>query len=193
MRKHISVAELVMVIGGAITFIFSFFSFWGVGGFRVSAWGNGTFPLASIPAILGGAMLIVGIVEQAGSKLPEPVLSFTWRQIRFTWGIVAAAIMLSYLIMDKGEASLKVGGIFMLLGALTMGTGSAMALLGRGSHQLAVPGADRTTKATAILPPPPPLPRLRRRPRSRSRADDPGRGFSRRRRSRPSARRPRWG
>ena len=159
MRKHISVAELVMVIGGAITFVFSFFSFWGFGGLRVSAWGNGTFPLASIPAILGGAMLVAGIVEQAGSKLPEPVLTFNWRQIRFTWGIVAAAIMLSYLIMDKGGASLKLGGILMFLGALAMGTGSVMALLGKGSHQLAVPGADRTTtKATTTMPPPPPPP-----------------------------------
>lgn len=157
MKKHISVAELVMVLGGAITFVFSFFSFWGVGGFRVSAWGNGTFPLASIPAILGGAMLIAGVVELAGSKLPEPVLTFTWRQIRFTWGIVAAAVMLSYLIMDKGEASLKVGGIFMLLGALAMGTGATMAVLGKGSHLLAVPGADRA-RATDTMPPPAPPP-----------------------------------
>ena len=56
----------------------------------MSAWGNGTFPLASIPAILGGAMVIVIVVEQAGVKLPEPVLTFTWRQVRFTWATVAA-------------------------------------------------------------------------------------------------------
>ena len=103
MRKHISVADLVMVIGGAITFVFSFFSFWGVGGFRVSAWGNGTFPLAIHPGHPRAApWLIVGIVpSRPGSKLPEPVLTFNWRQIRFTWGIVAAAIML--LLPDHGQ------------------------------------------------------------------------------------------
>jgi uncharacterized membrane protein AbrB (regulator of aidB expression) len=107
----------------------------------VSAWGNGTFPLASIPAILGGAMVVVIVVEQAGVTLPEPVLTFTWRQVRFTWATVAAGIMLGYLIMDKGGASLKFGAILMLLGAIAMAVGAFMEILGKGTNLLAIPGA----------------------------------------------------
>ena len=140
MKQHISVARLVLVIGGAVTFLFSFFSFWGSGGFSVSAWGNGTFPLASIPAILGGAMVVVIVVEQAGVTLPEPVLTFTWRQVRFTWATVAAGIMLGYLIMDKGGASLKFGAILMLLGAIAMAVGAFMEILEKGTNLVAIPG-----------------------------------------------------
>ena len=147
MKQHISVARLVLVIGGAVTFLFSFFSFWGSGGFSVSAWGNGTFPLASIPAILGGAMVVVIVVEQAGVKLPEPVLTFTWRQVRFTWATVAAGIMLGYLIMDKGGASLKFGAILMLLGAIAMAVGAFMEILGKGTNLLAIPGVGGRTRA----------------------------------------------
>jgi len=93
-----------------------------------------------IPAILGGAMVVVIIVEQAGVKLHEPVLTFTWRQVRFTWATVAAAIMLSYLIMDKGGAALKFGGILMLLGAIAMAVGAFMEILGKGTNLLAIPG-----------------------------------------------------
>ena len=158
MKKHIAVANLVMVIGGAMTFMFSFFSFWGVGSFRVSAWGNGTFPLASLPAILGLAMVIVGMTEQAGIQLPEPVLSFSWRQIRFTWATVAAGIMLCYLVMDKGGGALKLGGLVMLLGALAMAVGSFMEMLGKGTNLVSIPGVRSSGVRAAPLPPPPPPP-----------------------------------
>ena len=144
MKKNISVASLVMVIGGAMTFLFSFFSFLGNGGVSVSAWGSGTFPLASIPAILGGAMVLVVVLEQVGTKLPEPILTFRWPQIRLTWGIVAATIMLSYLVMDKGGAALKFGAIVMLLGSLAMAVGTFMDILGKGTNLVAIPGLDRS-------------------------------------------------
>ena len=79
-----------MVIGGAVTFLFSFFSFWGSGGFSVSAWGNGTFPLASIPAILGGAMVVVIVVEQVGRQAARAGPHLHLAADRFTWATVAA-------------------------------------------------------------------------------------------------------
>ena len=132
-----------MVVGGAMMFLFSFFSFVEYGGLSVSAWGSGTFPLASIPAILGGAMVIVVVVEQAGVKLPGPVLTFTWPQIKLTWGIVAATVMLSYLVLDKGGGSLKFGGIIMLLGSIVMAVGTFMGILGKGTNLVTIPGLDR--------------------------------------------------
>jgi hypothetical protein len=154
MKKQISVANLVMLVGGTVTFLFSFFDFFGVGGFATSAWGSGLFPLATIPAILGGAMLVVCVLEQVGTKLPDQVLTFNWKQILATWGITSLAIMLAFLIVDKNGQSLKFGGILMLLGSIAMAVGSLLALLGKGTNLLAMPGGGSTTPT----PPPPPAP-----------------------------------
>jgi hypothetical protein len=155
MKKQISVANLVMLVGGAVTFLFSFFPFWGAGSSDTSAWGSGVFPLATIPAILGGAMLVVCVLEQVGTKLPDEVLTFNWRQVLATWGITSLAIMLAFLIVDKPSGlSLKFGGILMLIGSIAMAVGSVLALLGKGTNLLALPGGGSTTPT----PPPPPAP-----------------------------------
>jgi hypothetical protein len=159
MKKHISVADLVMLIGGAVTFVFSFLPFWGQSGFDTSAWGSGLFPLATIPAVLGAAMVLVVVLEQVGTKLPEPVLTFSWRQIELTWGIVAATIMVSFLILDKGGVDLKLGAILMLIGSLAMAVGAFMAVLGKGTNLVAIPGmSDANKDGPPSSPPPPPPP-----------------------------------
>ncbi len=163
MKKQISVANLVMLIGGAITFLFSFFDFIGSGSFGQSAWGSGLFPLATIPAILGVAMVVVCVLEQVGTKLPEHVLTFNWKQILFTWGVTAFTIMLAYLILDKSSLSLKFGGIVMLLGSIAMVVGATLSLVGKGSNMLAMPGGGSGTPTPpppppATPPPPPPPP-----------------------------------
>src|SRR4051794_26152109 len=160
MKRQISVANLVMLIGGVITVVFSFFDFEGYSSFSESAWGSGFFPLATIPAILGLAMTVVCIMELVGTKLPAEVLTFNWRQIKFTWGVTAFAIMLAYLIVDKGPASLKFGGILMLLGTIAMAAGSTMAILGKGTELVNLGGGSTTPEpgAAPSAPPPPPPP-----------------------------------
>ena len=94
-KRQPTVADIVMMAGGAITFLFSFFAFWDDSGRTENAWGSFAFPLATIPAILGLAMVVVVALEVfAGVKLPDQVLTFNWKQILTTWGVVAAVIML---------------------------------------------------------------------------------------------------
>ena len=52
MKRQPTVADIVMMAGGAVTFLFSFFSFWDQGGLSENAWGSIAFPLATIPAII---------------------------------------------------------------------------------------------------------------------------------------------
>jgi hypothetical protein len=161
MKKQISVANLVMLIGGAITFLFSFFDFIGSGDVSTSAWGSGLFPLATIPAILGGAMVVVCVLEQVGTKLPDQILTFNWKQILVTWGITSLVIMVAYLVLDKSPLSFKFGGILMLLGSIAMAVGSILAILGKGTNMLSLPGGSSgasgsTTSGTTTPPPPPP-------------------------------------
>jgi len=163
MKKQISVANLVMLIGGAITFLFSFFDFIGSGDVGTSAWGSGLFPLATIPAVLGGAMVVICVLEQVGTKLPDEILTFNWRQILVTWGVTSLAIMVAYLILDKNPLSFKFGGILMLLGSIAMAVGSILAVLGKGTNMLSLPGGSSGTSGTTMsgttpAPPPPPPP-----------------------------------
>ncbi len=162
MGKNITVANLIFAIGGLVTILFSFFGFVGGGGESRSAWSSdvfGLFPVATIPAILGLAALVLGILELIGTvKLPPQVLTFDWKQIKVTWGIVATVMMLAYLITDKGNASLKVGAWFMLLGSIAMAVGSIMGILGLGANTVAMPGGQPGTGQPGAAPPPPPPP-----------------------------------
>jgi hypothetical protein len=151
MTKPFSVANVVMIIGGAVTFLFSFLGFLGTDNQSLNAWGRSLFPLATIPAILGAAMVVVCVLDQVGTKLPEPVLTFSWRQILFTWGVVAFTIMVAYVVLDTGVLTFKVGGVFMILGSAAMAVGSLVSLLGIGTADVTASGGDRLT-------PPPPSP-----------------------------------
>ena len=70
--SDISVADIIMVIGGAITFLFSFFDFCGDGGVSISAWGDGTFPLASDPGRSSGLAMVVRRAARAGGDASSP-------------------------------------------------------------------------------------------------------------------------
>ena len=106
MKRQITVADAIFGGGSLLAFLFSFFDFIGAGSFGVSAWASGGFPLGTIPAILGLLGVIVVVLDLTGAaKLPDQVLTLNWRQIRLTWGITAAVIMICYLIVDKSSAS----------------------------------------------------------------------------------------
>jgi hypothetical protein len=161
MDKKISVANLVMLGGGAVTLLFSFFHFWDFGDLGgASAWNTdyGAF-VTTIPAILALAMVVWSLAELAGVSLPAKVLTFDHAQLKATWGITAAGTMLAYLTVDGDKG---IGFVFMLLGSVAMGAGAVMALLGKGSDVVALGAtkqastADRPAAATVTPPPPPP-------------------------------------
>jgi hypothetical protein len=162
MKRQPTVADIVMFVGGVITFIFSFLHF--VSDFN--AWSSdvfGLFPVTTLIAVLGLAMAVFVALEIfAGFKLPT-FLTFTYRQMYVTWGIVAGGLMLCYLVMDKQGADTGAGLYLMLIGSLAMAVGAILNVLGLATQTVNVPAgttnagaAPGTPAARPTVPPPPP-------------------------------------
>ena len=155
MKKQMSVANLVMLAGSVVAFIFSFLSFYKFGDEGRSAWSGDAFAFATaVPAILALALAVVIVLELAGVDLPAEVLTFNWPQIKATWGIAAVGIMLSWLTVDTGGADKGAGFWLMFLGSIAMAVGAIMALLGKGTETVKL-GGTSTSDATPPPPPPP--------------------------------------
>ena len=162
MSSKISVANLVMLAGAVVTLIFSFFAYFKFGGESVNAWDGDALAFATtVPAILAIVMAIWIGLELAGVSLPEQVLTFDRNQLKATWAISAAGIMLSWISADVGSTDKGIGFWFMLIGSLAMAVGAVMALLGKGTETVDIPGVGGTSTGTAgtaadDMPPPPP-------------------------------------
>ncbi|HMK12416.1 MAG TPA: hypothetical protein VK461_12580, partial [Acidimicrobiales bacterium] len=119
------------------------------------AWGSVLFPIATYVALFG---LIVGgsaaLRIFAGTKLPEPIVGFTWKQIRLALAIFAGLLMIGFLILsdapDKG-----IGFWFMFLGTIALVVGSVMETIGF-NPQPAAGGGGAAPGASPPAPPPPP-------------------------------------
>jgi hypothetical protein len=158
MPKKITVADLVMLAGAVVTVLFSFFDFFDEVG---NAWDTDFLAFAStVPAILALVMGVWIVLELTGTSLPEAVLTFSRAQLKATWAITAAGIMLSWLTVDAGGADKGIGFWLMFLGSIAMAVGAVMALLGKGTDTVDIPGAstpDRgATTPDSTTPPPPP-------------------------------------
>ena len=165
MGKKITVADLIMGVGGIVTFIFSFLAFYKFGDVKINAWDtDGPAFASTIPAILGLVMAVWIALELAGVALPEQILTFDRKQLKATWGIAAAGLMLAWLPSqgDKGA-----GFYLMLIGSLAMAVGAVMALLGKGTETVnlgsaakpgstANPGSTTGAPPSTTMPPPPP-------------------------------------
>ena len=153
MKKQLSIANLVMLAGSVVAFIFSFLAFYKFGDEGRSAWSGDAAAFATtVPAILALALAVVIVLEMAGVDLPADVLTFNWSQIKATWGIAAVGIMLSWLTVDFGGADKGIGFWLMFLGSIAMAVGAIMALLGKGTE---IVGGG--SSSSAAPPPPPPV------------------------------------
>jgi len=118
MKRQPSVGEWVILVGGAVIFVFSFLDFFDDGGFSVNAWSDLTFPLASFVAIFGLIMALhVALTTFADVNFPDTVAGFTWPQIHLILGFINTLIMVGYLLLAEGPDT-GVGFILMLLGAI---------------------------------------------------------------------------
>ncbi len=127
-----TLAQVLIGGGGAITFLFSFLDF--SRGFGANAWDTDVFAFAStVPAILGLVAAVWIGLEIAEIDLPDDVLTFNAAQLKVTWGISAAGIMLSWYGANEDKA---IGFWLMLLGSLAMAVGAVMSLLGVGNDPL---------------------------------------------------------
>ncbi len=133
MKRQPTIAEIIMLAGGAITFLFSFFNFIGDGDEGRNAWSSDVFalfPNTAVIALFGLATVVVILVMWLLNPTLPKILTFDWKQILFAWGATSALFMLCYLITEKNGANFKIGGIFMLLGSLAMAVGATLNLLG---------------------------------------------------------------
>lgn len=164
MKRTITVADLIMGAGGVVAFLFSFLAFFKSGRSSVNAWDGDAGAFATtVPAILGLVMVVWIVLELAGVSLPERVLTFDHAQLKATWGIGAAGIMLSWLSADFGGADKGIGFWLMLIGSFAMAVGAVMGLLGKGTDTIELPGANdragaRSSAGSSDAPPPPPPP-----------------------------------
>jgi hypothetical protein len=156
MKKQLSVANLVMLVGSVVAFIFSFLAFYKFGDESWSAWSGDAGAFATtVPAILALALAVVIVLDLVGVDLPAEILTFNWSQIKATWGIAAFGIMLSWLTVDFGSLDKGIGFWLMMLGSIAMAAGAIMALLGKGSETI---GGGASSASQSPPPPPPPPP-----------------------------------
>src|SRR3954453_7030248 len=142
MKRQPTVADIVMVVGGVVTFIFSFLDFFE----GTNAWASGLFPVTTIIAVLGLAMAVFVLLDLlADFRLPT-FLTFNYKQMYVTWGITAAVFMLAWLIIDGPDK--KAGLYLMLIGSLAMAVGSILNILGLATQTVAMP-AGGTAAGTA--------------------------------------------
>jgi hypothetical protein len=152
--KNLTLARLLVGGGGAIAFIFSFLDFAAEGRFGVNAWDTDAWAFAStVPAILGLVAAIWVGLEIAEVKLPDDVLTFNAAQLKATWGISAAGIMLSWFSTNDSKA---IGYWLMFIGSLAMAAGAIISLLGIGNDPLSAGNTATTgTDSTATASPDP--------------------------------------
>jgi hypothetical protein len=146
MKNKITIADLIMAVGGIVTFIFSFLAFFKRGDFSASAWDSDAGAFATtVPAILGLVMVVWIALELAGVSLPEQVLTFNRAQLKTTWGISSAGIMLSWISADFGGTDKGAGFWLMFFGSMAMAAGGLMAVLGKGTDTVDIPGVGEST------------------------------------------------
>jgi hypothetical protein len=127
MKRQPSVAEWVILAGGAVAFFFSFFSFWDQGGFSPNAWGDLAFPLATYVAIFGLVMAAqIALTTFTEAKLPEAILGFSWPQVHLILGLFNTLIMVGFLIFKGNTPDQGFGQILMLLGAIATLVGAIL-------------------------------------------------------------------
>lgn len=136
MKKQPTITDIIMLAGGAITFLFSFLNYVELGDEGRSAWGEGNFPLITIPALLGLAMAVSVLLEWFVAPALPKILTFDLKQMYVTWGVVAAVMMLAYFVTDKGGLDTGIGAILGLLGSLAMATGAILNVLGVATNPL---------------------------------------------------------
>lgn len=165
--NDVSPGKLTTIIGAAVVFLFSFLP-WASASNRFisvsrSAWSSGFFPMATwapIFAVIVGALVALQAFKVV--EFPEKILDFTVDQIVLVLSGFTLLVTMSYLITDKGGASVGFGLILCLLGAIAMVAGYFMDQAGVGENPnagqpgyQAGPGGPPPPSGTAGAPQPP--------------------------------------
>ena len=134
-------ANIVILAAGAVMVVASFLGFYKIdlpavlGGSRsFSAWSQGQFMIATLPALLGLVMALhVALVAFANIDIPDMVLGLSWDQIHLALGFQAALMMVAFLLRSNPYGSLGIGFWLMLLAGIALFAGAIMRVTGTGS------------------------------------------------------------
>ena len=122
--------EIVILASGTMIFIFSFFTWLDFGPVDRTAWDDGSFPLHTLPVVLGLVMATQIALDRFGApEFPNEVAGFTWPQLHLVLGAVAALNMIALFItttLDGDPPDLAFGFWFSLLGSLGLFVGAVM-------------------------------------------------------------------
>lgn len=152
--NDVSPGKLVIIIGAAVSFLFSFLPWATVSGYgsgiSANAWGSGMFPMATWVPVLA---LVVGFIASAQAfeyvELPAKIWEFTLDQIVVVLSVFSLLITLSFLVVDKGGASNGFGLFLSFLGTVAMVAGFFLdrAGIGVNPNAKASPDVPRSSSA----------------------------------------------
>ncbi len=120
---------ILILVGGGLVLIGSFLDFVSSGSFGVSAWDGDfvPFPVTIIPVLCGVAMAVhIGLTTFASVNLPDKVLGLGWIQIHLALAFQAVALMVTFLIVEKGGADIGIGLWLMLIASILLIVGAVM-------------------------------------------------------------------
>ena len=136
-RPKLSLAQVVILIGGALMLIGSFLPFYTAPGFTVgsvsvsaqsaSAWSRGFFGIATVVVVCGVAMA-GQIVLSTWSSVSIPLKPFgmRWDQVHLALGFQSAIMMLAFFLRDRADLELGIGFWMMLISAIALFVGAIM-------------------------------------------------------------------
>jgi hypothetical protein len=148
-NTKVSPANIVILVAGVLIVVASFLSFYeydgGGGTVKVgditvdlgdiegiddssSAWSEGLFAIATLPALLGAVMALHVAVSTfaRGVRLPDRLLGLTWNQVHLALGFQAAIMMVAFLLVERFGGDLGIGYWLMLLAAGGLLAGAIM-------------------------------------------------------------------
>lgn len=152
MNKKPTLGEIVVMAGGALTFIFSFFSWINGNGVSVNAWST----TKSVPSMFLWATwvpilaIVIGgfyALKVFAGGLPERVWDFSWDQLAFIAGLYCALITLGVLVADKSVAHTGWALILSFLTSLAIVVGAVLDKLDVGEDIVERLGRARANRA----------------------------------------------
>lgn len=121
-------SQVVIMIGGAVLFLFSFMEYLEDG---PSAWG--AFGVVTLPAIFGLVAAVAAAAVAFGNvDLPDDVLTYTVNQLLLVLAVTSVLILVGYLFWIPDDFDAGTGLILGLIGALGLTAGTVMEQLSGG-------------------------------------------------------------